>query len=86
MSYRRMPGSSPIDTTGFIAVPDMNDACHAGAVRTWLEILTSEETLVSSNSVLMEIRALVQDRLGLKAVKMFHEDIVPFLQIEWIAE
>ena len=31
----------------------------------------------------METCALVQNRLGMKAIKVFQEDIVPVLLIEW---
>jgi uncharacterized protein len=73
-----------IDTSGFIAVLDMDDASHTMAAKTWMDILTSEETLVSTNYVLVETCALVQNRLGMNAIKLFQEDIVPVLRIEWI--
>lgn len=73
-----------IDTSGFIAVLDRDEASHAGAVKNWMDILTSEETLVTTNYVLVETCALVQSRLGMTAIKVFQEDIVPVLRIEWI--
>jgi len=73
-----------IDTSGFIAVLDSDDVSHTGAAKTWMDILTSEETLVTTNYVLVETCALVQNRLGMTAIKVFQEDIVPVLRIEWI--
>jgi len=73
-----------IDTSGFIAVLDKDDESHDRAAKTWVDILTSEEDLVTTNYVLVETYALVQNRLGLKATKVFQEDIVPVLRIEWI--
>jgi predicted nucleic acid-binding protein len=73
-----------IDTSGFIAVLDKDDASHTEAVKTWMDILTSEEDLVTTNYVLVETGALVQNRLGMAAIKVFQEDIVPVLRIEWI--
>lgn len=73
-----------IDTSGLIAVLDMDDASHTGAAKTWMDILASEETLVTTNYVLVETCALVQNRLGMTAIKVFQEDIVPVLRIEWI--
>jgi predicted nucleic acid-binding protein len=73
-----------IDTSGFIAVLDTDDACHTGAAKTWMDILTSEETLVTTNYVLVETCALVQNRLGMAATKLFQEDIVPVLSVEWV--
>ena len=73
-----------IDTSGFIAVLDEDEARHTEAVKTWRDILTSEEDLVTTNYVLVETCALVQNRLGLTAIKVFQKDIVPVLRIEWI--
>jgi predicted nucleic acid-binding protein len=75
-----------IDTSGFIAVLDKDNASHTEAVETWMDILTSEEDLVTSNYVLVETCALVQNRLGMTAIKVFQEDIVPVLRLEWIDE
>ncbi len=73
-----------IDTSGFIAVLDRDEASHSGAAKTWMDILMSEETLLTTNYVLVETCALVQSRLGMTAIKVFQEDIVPVLRIEWI--
>jgi uncharacterized protein len=73
-----------IDTSGFIAMLDADDAFHAIAAKTWTDILTSPETLVTTNYVLLETCALVQHRLGTQAVKLFQEDVVPVLSIYWI--
>ncbi|MFO7666392.1 MAG: PIN domain-containing protein [Desulfobacterales bacterium] len=73
-----------IDTSGFIAVLDIDDLNHTRAAETWQNILTSSETLVTTNYVLVETFALVQSRLGMAAVRVFQEDIVPVLRIEWI--
>jgi predicted nucleic acid-binding protein len=73
-----------INTSGFIAVLDKDNARHTEAAKTWMDILTSEEDLVTTNYVLVETCALVQNRLGMTAIKMFQEDVVPVLRIEWI--
>ena len=73
-----------IDTSGFIAMLDADDAFHAMAAKTWTDILTSQEALVTTNYVLVETCALVQHRLGTQAVKLFQEDVVPVLSIHWI--
>ena len=73
-----------IDTSGFIAMLDADDAFHTMAAKTWTDILTSQETLVTTNYVLLETCALVQHRLGTQAVKLFQEDVVPVLSIHWI--
>jgi predicted nucleic acid-binding protein len=73
-----------IDTSGFIAVLDAGDSNYIEAAEAWRNILTSAETLVTTNYILVETCALVQNRLGMEAVRVFQEDIVPVLRIEWI--
>jgi uncharacterized protein len=73
-----------IDTSGFLAVLNKDDVHHPVAAKTWRDILTSEDELVTTNYVLLETFALVQNRLGMKALKVFQEDIFPVLRVEWI--
>ncbi|ABQ27325.1 type II toxin-antitoxin system VapC family toxin [Geotalea uraniireducens] len=73
-----------IDTSGFLAVLDRDDASHARVKNAWVDMLSSDDLLVTTNYVLVETFALVQTRLGLAATKVFQEDIVPVLQTEWI--
>jgi predicted nucleic acid-binding protein len=73
-----------IDTSAVLAVLDADDDYHAAAKGAWGEILTSGSRLVASNYILVETFALVQNRLGLAAVRVFQEDIVPLLAIRWV--
>jgi len=73
-----------IDTSAFLAILDKDDERHHLAAEVWRNILMSTETLVTTNYVLVETCALVQHRLGMPAVKVFQEDIIPVLTIQWI--
>lgn len=73
-----------IDTSGFIAVLDRDDEHHVRVAQVWKEMLTTDETLVTTNYVLVETFALAQNRLGMRASKVLQEDIVPVLQVEWV--
>lgn len=73
-----------IDTSAFLAVLDADDDHHAPAKRAWGEILASGALLVTSNYILVETFALVQNRLGLQALRVFQEDIVPLLSPRWV--
>lgn len=42
--------------------------------------------MVCTNYVLVETFALVQRRLGIEAVRVFQEDIVPILHVEWVSK
>lgn len=73
-----------IDTSAFLAVLDADDENHLPARQTWEGILTSGASLICTSYVLVETYALVQRRLGMEALRTFHEDIVPLLQVEWV--
>jgi predicted nucleic acid-binding protein len=73
-----------VDTSAFLAILDADDDFHAEAKRVWGEMLSSGSPLVTSNYILVETFALVQNRLGLQAIKVFQEDIVPLFSIRWV--
>ena len=73
-----------IDTSAFLAILDIDNEHHKPAEEVWKNILMSTESLVTTNYVLVETCALVQHRLGMAAVEVFHEDIIPVLRIQWV--
>jgi len=75
-----------VDTSAFLAVLDADDKNYSKAKQQWIELILTESTLVCSDYILVESLALIQHRIGLRAVKVFHEDIFPLLKIEWIDE
>ena len=73
-----------VDTSAFYALLDRDDANHQRARRAWSAILDEQNILLTSNYVLVEIFALLQNRLGLAAVRAFQEDILPLVNIEFV--
>ena len=74
-----------IDTSAIYAVLDRDDIEHKKAKKIWIDLLHSENILITSNYVLVESFALIQNRLGLEAARGFQEDIIPLINIEWIS-
>ena len=75
-----------IDTSALLAVLDADDRNHIKAKKQWENLVYEEATLICTNYVLIESFALIQYRLGLKAIAVFQDDIVPILTVEWIDE
>ena len=73
-----------VDTSGLYAVIDRAGECHAGAAATWRRLVEEGETLLTSSYVIQEAFALVGRHLGLEAVQLLHNDIVPSLRVRWI--
>jgi predicted nucleic acid-binding protein len=75
-----------IDTSAFLAVLDRDDSNHHRAKKAWAELLIPDNTLICNNYVLVESFALIQHRLGMDAVRVFQDDILPLINIEWVSE
>lgn len=73
-----------VDTSGLLAVLDRDDVNHTAATGAWADILRSDEILTATNYVLVETIALLQHRLGLKAVRFFQEEVLPVIGIIWV--
>lgn len=73
-----------IDTSALYAVLCADDPNHEAARITWLAILRQDEELVCTNYILVESFALIQNRLGIQAVRAFQEDVVPLLGVDWM--
>jgi predicted nucleic acid-binding protein len=75
-----------IDTSAFYALLDRDDTNNRKATKVWTGLLGAEHTLVTSNYILVEAFALMQNRLGLEAVRGFQEDILPLINIEFVSQ
>ncbi len=75
-----------VDTSAIYAVLDRDDHEHNLAKQTWGLLLNSQETLLTSNYVLVECCALAQHRLGLEAVRVIEEDMRPMMKVQWVDE
>lgn len=75
-----------VDTSAFLALVHSDDPNYEQAMQTWKKLIEDEQRLVSNNYVLVESIALIQRRVGLRAVSILHNDILPFVEIDWLDE
>jgi uncharacterized protein len=73
-----------VDTSAFLAVLARDDDNHNRAKLTWITLLEQRIPLLTSSFVLLETTAILQHRIGMDAVRIFHHDIYPILAIEWV--
>jgi predicted nucleic acid-binding protein len=75
-----------VDTSAFLAVLNADDEYHAAARKTWEPLITGQEIMLCNNYILIETLALLQNRFGIRAVRVFQDDILPMLEIRWVNE
>ena len=75
-----------VDASGLVALLDADDEHHAQASVSWSLLSATKEPLVTTNYVVLETVAVVQRRLGVKAVEALKQEIGPLLEIEWVDE
>ena len=74
-----------VNTSALYALLDRADANHKRAVSAWTRLLNGDERFFTSNYVLVESFALTQSRLGIDAVRLLQEDILPVISIHFVA-
>jgi len=75
-----------IDTSALLAVMNADDEYHGAALDAWVGAVERDNRLVSTSYVLVETTALLQNRMGIEAVAIFNNDILPVIEICWIDE
>ena len=73
-----------VDTSAILALADRDDRFHGAAADLWIQWIIERPQIVTSNYVVLESIALMQSRLGMEAVRTFHRELLPVLQVEWI--
>ena len=75
-----------VDTSAVYALLDGDDANHHRAEQGWTHLLSGKQKMITSNYVTIELCALLQRRLGLKAVRDLQEVVQPVVALHWIEE
>ena len=74
------------DTSALYAVLDTDDNKHTKAKQFWEKIIKNGDVLLYHNYIQVEISILILRRLGMEAVHVFEQDIVPMLRIFWVTK
>ena len=72
------------DTSAFYALLDRSDKHHKAASALWPNLLDINITLLTTNYVVSETIALLQNRIGFEAAKLWYKDILGVLEIWWV--
>lgn len=75
-----------VDTSALYAALNAADENHRVAYDQWAELLGNDEVPLTSNYVLLETMALVGRRMGPLAIRDFQTNVVPVLEVIWVAE
>lgn len=75
-----------VDTSALYAIIDADDSQHEVAKNTWVNLLESGDGVVCNSYVLLETYGLVQHRLGIEAVRLLHDEILPVITVDWVDE
>jgi predicted nucleic acid-binding protein len=75
-----------VDTSALFALLDRADSNHNPAAVAWKSLIERQANLVCTNYVLVEAFALIRHRLGMQAVRTLQDDIVPMLDVKWLAQ
>jgi predicted nucleic acid-binding protein len=73
-----------VDTAAFYALLDRDDDNHGRARKEWERLLEGDGELITTNYVVVECLALVQHRLGIKALRALADDVLPLAEVHWI--
>jgi uncharacterized protein len=75
-----------IDTSALLAILNETDQYHQPAKQAWIELLSSDSIIFSSNYVIVETTALLQHRFGIEALRLFENDVQPVIKLIWVDE
>ena len=75
-----------VDTSAFYAIIDQSDTAHEKTADAWTFLLQSDSHLITSNYIILETIALLQNRISCKAALLFQNDILSVVDVHWITQ
>jgi len=75
-----------IDTSAILAFMNEDDEFYKDSFSIFSRLLEERAKIVSSNYVLLETILILKNRIGIEAVKILKNDILPVIKTCWIDE
>lgn len=73
-----------VDTSALFALVNTSETNHQVAEVTWQTMIADGDELVTSNYIIVESIALIQNRLGLPALQKLQANLEPLLNVFWL--
>jgi len=74
------------DTSALYPLMVRNDPSHDVVRGIFAKLLEGRRPILTTSLVTMETMALLQDRVGLAAARVFDEHILPTMRLRWVDE
>lgn len=75
-----------IDTSAIIAFIDADDEFHDEALKIYSTLLNERRHIFTSNYILLETIVILNNRIGIDAVRLFNNDIIPIFKVHFVDE
>lgn len=75
-----------IDTSAIIAFLNTDDEFYKDSFNIFSGLLEERAKIISSNYVLLETMVILKNRIGIEAIKILKNDILPVIKTYWIDE
>ncbi len=75
-----------VDTSAFLALVQVDEINHEIAKNAWKDLLGCGAVCATSNYVVVESVALIQNRLGIRSVQQLSEELLPLVEVHWVGE
>ena len=73
-----------VDTSALLAVLNRNDLWAVRAARAWKELVNAEAEMTTTTYVVVETCAILQRRIGGEAVRVFVDQILPVVEVDYV--
>jgi predicted nucleic acid-binding protein len=74
-----------VDSSALYAVLAHGDSRHEAAAALWRKVVENHSLLITTNYILLETAALLQNRLGVEAVRALQK-MALLLRVHWVTE